>query len=306
MAGAIISTSNHPKALWPGIAKIFGREYNQYALEYPELFDKVSSDKSYEERFESIGFGLAQVKSQGAAVRYDADQQGYLRRTPNVTMALGFIVTMEEIADNQYAELARARAAGLARSMRITKETLGALVYDRSSNASFTGGDGQPLLSTAHPTPSGNQSNELAVAADLSEASLEDLLIQIADAKDARGLRIGLKGRKMVIAKENQFVAERIMASTLQNDTANNAVNALRSKGMLPEGYCVNHYLEDTNAFYIRTDLAQGSGLLYQERQALAFTRDKDFDTENAKAKSVERYNFDWADWRGLFGSEGA
>jgi hypothetical protein len=306
MAGAIISTSNHPKALWPGIAKWFGREYNQYPLEYTQLFDKVSSDKAYEERSESIGFGLAQKKSQGAAVRYDADQEGYLRRTPNVTMALGYIITMEELADNQYVELSRARSAGLARSMRITKETLGALVYDRSTNASFTGGDGVSLLSTAHPTPSGNQSNRLAVAADLSEASLEDLLIQIADAKDARGLRIGLKGRKLIISKENMFVAERIMASTLQNDTANNAVNALRSKGMLPDGYFVNHYLEDTNAFYIRTDISSGSGLLYQERQALAFTRDKDFDTENAKAKAVERYNFDWADWRGLFGSEGA
>lgn len=306
MAGAIISTSNHPKALWPGIAKWFGREYNQYPLEYTGLFDKVSSDKSYEERAESIGFGLAQIKSQGASVRYDADQQGYLRRTPNVTMALGYIITMEEIADNQYAELSRARAAGLARSMRITKETLGALVYDRSSNASFVGGDGAPLLSTAHPTPHGNQSNELATPADLSEASLEDLLIQIADAKNARNLRIALKGRKLIIAKENQFVAERIMASTLQNDTANNAVNALRSTGMLPEGYMVNHYLEDTNAFYVRTDLPQGSGLIYQERMALAFTRDKDFDTENAKAKAVERYAFDWADWRGLYGSEGA
>ena len=190
--------------------------------------------------------------------------------------------------------------------MRITKETLGALVYDRSSNASFTGGDNKPLLAPDHPTPSGNQSNELATPADLSEASLEDLLIQMADAKDARNLRIGLKGRKLIIAKENMFVAERIMASTLQNDTANNAVNALRTSGMLPEGYFVNHYLEDTNAFYVRTDLAQGSGLLYQERMALAFTRDKDFDTENAKAKAVERYAFDWADWRGLYGSEGA
>jgi len=306
MAGAIISTSNHPKALWPGIAKWFGREYNQYPLEYPELFDKVSSDKAYEERVESIGFGLAQIKSQGAAVRYDADQEGYLRRTSNVTMALGYIVTMEELADNQYVELSRARAGGLARSMRITKETLGALVYDRATNGSYVGGDGVTLLNTAHPTSSGNQSNKLGTPADLSEASLEDSLIQIADAKDNRGLRIGLKGRKLIISKENMFVAERIMASTLQNDTANNAVNAVRSKGMLPEGYFVNHYFEDTNGWYIRTDLAQGSGLIYQERMALAFTRDKDFDTENAKAKAVERYAFDWSDWRGLFGSEGA
>ena len=306
MAGSIISTSNHPKALWPGVAKWFGVQYNQYPLQCKDLFDTVRSDKSYEERVESIGMGLAQVKPQGGAVRYDADQQGYERKTANVTMALGYIVTMEELADNQYLEQSRSRAARLARSMRITKEINGALVYDRSTSGSYLGGDGVSLLSTAHPTPTGNQSNTLAVAADLSEVALEDLLVQIGNAKDAAGLRIALKGQKLIIANGNQFNAERIMKSNLQNDTANNATNAMRSMGVLPGGYVVNNYLEDTDAFYIRTDIPDGTGMLYQERMKLAFTRDKDFDTENAKAKAVERYKFDWADWRGVFGTEGA
>jgi hypothetical protein len=305
MSGSIISTANHPKALWPGIKKWFSLQYESHPLEYVNLFDKCTSDKSYEERVQSIGFGLAQVKSQGASVRYDADQEGYLRRTPNVTMALGYIVTMEELADNQYAELARSRAAKLARSMRVTKETLGAQIYD-AAFTTFLGGDGVAFLSGSHPTPSGNQSNVLATPADLSEASLEDLLIQIGDAKDPRGLRIGLRGQRLVIANGNQFVAERIMKSNLQNDTANNAINAIRSMGLLPQGYSVNHYLEEKDQFYIRTDVPTETGLIYQERMALAFTRDKDFDTENAKAKAVERYKFDGVDWRSLFGSAGS
>lgn len=304
---AVISTSNHPKALWPGIKKWFHTQYERHPLECMELFETVSSDKAYEERVQSVGYGYAQEKAQGAAFAYDVDQQGYVQRSRNVTYALGYAVTMEELADNQYAELAQARAGRLADSFRQTKEVNGANIFNRGFNPSYAGGDGVELFSTAHPTMyDGNQSNELSVGADLSEASLEDLLIQIGQAKDDRGFQIKLMPRKLVVPVGESFNAERILKSTLQNDTANNATNALRSKGVLPEGYVVNHYLTDTDAFFILNDVPSGTGLIFQERMALEFERDNDFNTKNALASAVERYKFDFVDWRAAYASAGA
>ncbi len=303
---AVISTSNHPKALWPGIKKWFHTQYERHPLECMELFETVSSDKAYEERVQSVGYGYAQEKAQGAAFAYDVDQQGYVQRSRNVTYALGYAVTMEELADNQYAELAQARAGRLADSFRQTKEVNGANIFNRGFNSSYVGGDGVELFSTLHPTMyDGNQSNELATPADLSEASLEDLLIQIGNAKDDRGFQIKLMPRKLVIPVAESFNAERILKSTLQNDTANNATNALRSKGMLPEGYVVP-LPHDTDAFFILNDVPSGTGLIFQERMALEFERDNDFNTKNALASAVERYKFDFVDWRAAYASAGA
>lgn len=304
---SVISTGNHPKALWPGIKKWFHLQYDRHPLECMSIFETVSSDKSYEERVQSVGYGYAAEKAQGSAISYDVDQQGYVARSRNITYALGYAVTMEELADNQYAELAQARSGRLANSFRETKEVNGANIFNRGFNPSYTGGDGKELFSELHPTMhAGNQSNELSVGADLSEASLEDLLIQIGDAKDDNGFQIKLRPRKLIVPVNECFNAERILKSTLQNDTANNATNAIRSMGVLTEGYEVNHYLTDTDAFFILNDVPSGTGLIYQERMPLEFDKDNDFNTKNALASACERYVFDWVDWRSAFASAGA
>lgn len=300
----IITTGNHPKALWPGVNAWFGAKYKEHPMECTMVFDRSTSRKAYEEDVEQTSFGLAPVKAQGAGVQYDSHSQGSTVRYTHVAYALGYIVTKEELDDNLYAEVSMKRAASLAFSMRQTKETVGANVFNRAFNSSYTGGDGKELLATDHPTLDGTQSNELAVAADLSEASLEDLFIQIMNAKNSRGLKISLMPRKLIVNPSNAFEAERIVKSNLQNDTANNATNAIRSMGMLPEGVMVYHYLTDTDAWFVKTNAPEG--LKHFERTAIQFTRDNDFDTENAKAKAYERYIFGWSDWRALYGSAGA
>jgi hypothetical protein len=302
MAGPI-TTGNHPKALWPGVKAWWGREYDSHGAEYKDLFEWRGSDKAYEETVEVTGFGLAPVKPEGASTTYDSETQGVVNRATHVAVSLGYIVTREELADSQYEVVSRRRAQANAFSMHTTKETLAANVYNRAfSGATF--GDGVEILSTAHPTLSGNQSNELATAADLSEASLEDLLIQIMQAKNSRGHQIKLMPRCLIVPPSLHFEASRILSSTLQNDTANNAINVLRSSGALPEGVKVNHYLSDTDAFFIRTNCPEG--MVAYQREGLEFSQDNDFDTDNAKAKSYERYSFTIGDWRGLYGSPGA
>ena len=299
-----ITTGNHPKALWPGIKAWFGKAYDEHPLEYPMIFDKDSSDKAYEERVETTGFGLAPVKAQGASVSYATDLQGYLSRLTNVTYALGYIVTMEELADNLYEAVSKSRAKSLAFSMRQTKETVGANVINRCTNASYLGGDGVVLLSASHPTRTGNQSNILSPAADISESALEDLCIQVMGAQNNMGLAINMMPQKLLVPRQSWFEANRILKSALQNDTANNATNVLKATNAFPGGIVMNHFLTDTDAWFILTNCPEG--LIYQERKSLAFTQDNDFDTENAKAKAVERYVFGWADWRAIFGSIGA
>lgn len=301
---AVITTGSHPKSLWPGVKKFFGKTYAEKPLVCEMVFDEVASTKAYEEYVEETGFGLAPIKAEGAGVSYDTDAQGYTSRITNVTYALGAKITQEAIEDNQYESVARKKSAKLARSMRQTKENVFANVFNRGFTAAYAGGDGKELFATDHPTLSGNQANELSVGADLSEASLEDLLTLIRGAKDSRGLRIQLKGQKLIVPPELEFEATRILSSVNQSGTANNDINAMRELGMLPGGVVVWDYLTDADAFFVKTDAPDG--LIRQQRRALSLSQDNDFDTSNACMKADERYAAGWSDWRGCFASPGA
>jgi len=303
MAG-VIGTGNHPAALWPGVNAFWGRMYKEHTTQYTEIFDVKSSGKAYEEDVEVTGFALAPVKAEGSAVSYDSETQGPTSRYTHVPYALGFIVTHEEIQDNLYEVVGKRRAGALAFSMRQTKENVGANVLNRAFNSSFTGGDGVELLSTAHPTLDGTQSNELATAADFSEAALEDLLIQINNAKNSRGLRISIQAQKLIVPPALMFDVQRVLKSELRVSTADNDINAVRSMGLLPGGFTVNNYLTDTDAWFLKTNVM--NGLCCFNREKIGFGRDNDFDTMNAKAKAYERYSVGWTDWRGCYGSPGA
>jgi hypothetical protein len=279
-------------------------EYDQFPTEYPDIFDMKSSDMAYEEDVETTGFGLARVKAEGAAVEYDTHSQGFTKRYTHVAYALGYIVTREELDDNQYKSRSFKRGKALSFSFRTTKEIVGANVLNRGFTSAYAGGDGKELFATDHPTLAGNQSNELAIPADLSEAALEDLIIQIMQAKNSRGLQIAIRPRCLIVPPALSFTAERILKSTLQNDTADNAINAVRSMGVMPEGAKVNHYLSSDSAWFIKTNAPDG--LMGFQRKAFEFTQDNDFDTMNAKAKGYERYTFGWTDFRGAYGSAGA
>lgn len=303
MAGGVITTGSHPKALWPGVKGWFGRAYDEYEPEYRDLVDEETSDKNYEEEVESTGFGLAGVKPQGRGFTYDTDQQGYTSRYTHLMYASGYIVTEEELEDNLYTEVSKRRAPDLAWSLRQTKENVVAAIYNRAFNSAFVGGDGVSLVHPSHPTLFGNQSNILANAADLSEAALEDMIIQIGDARNARGMVIKLRAESLHVRFNQEFEAIRILKSVLQNDTALNAVNALRQSGALPKGVKVNHYFTSDSAVFMRTNIKRGLKIF--QRRAVKFERDNDFDTSNAKAKATERYVPGWSDWRGLFASVG-
>lgn len=298
-----ITTGTHPKALWPGVKAFFGKAYAEKPTVYSQVFKSMTSDKAYEEVVEETGFGLAPVKSEGSAVSYDTDAQGPTTRFTNVTYGIGAIITREAIEDNQYESVAQRKAAKLARSMRQTKENVHANVLNRAFTAAYAGGDGKELIATDHPTVNGTQSNEIATNADLSEASLEDLLIQIRQAKDSRGLRIQLQGQKLVVPAALSFEATRIVSSVNQSGTANNDINAMKAMGMLPGGVCIWDYLSDDDAFFILTDAPEG--LMTFQRRGLALSQDNDFDNENAKMKSTERYATGWGDWRGIYASGG-
>ncbi len=297
---AIIATGNHPKALWPGVHAWFGAVYDKHEQEFPLLFDVKNSSKNYEEDVEHSSFGLAPIKPEGQATSYDQHQQGFTKRYIHVAYALGYVVTREELADNQYSEVSMGRAQSLAFSMAQTRENVGANVYNRCVTAGYTGGDGVVLLSASHPTISGNQSNILSTGAALSEAALEDLCIQVMNASNSRGLKISLRPTRLVVSTANAFEAERILRSTLQNDTANNAVNALRSTGAVPT-FSVSHYLTNANFWFLRTNAP--NGMCWMDREAVTFTKDTDCDTDNAKAKAYMRFSAGWTDWRGLYGS---
>src|SRR3990167_11530088 len=299
-----INTGSHPKALWPGINAWFGASYGEHPTEYTEIFKVETSEKNYEEDVMVTGFGLAPVKSEGTAYSYDSESQGFTKRYKHVPYGLGYIVTREELADNLYEKVSKQHSKRLAFSMRQTRETVGANILNRAFNSSYTGGDSVELLSTAHTTLSGSQANELSVAADLSEASLEDLLIIISDAKNDRGLKIALRGMKLIVPTAELFEACRILNSTLRVGSANNDVNAIKNLGLLPEGYVVNHYLTDTDAWFVKTDAP--NGLMWFDREAVEFKQDNDQDTDNAKAKSYMRFSTGWTDWRGMYGSPGS
>lgn len=301
----VITTGNHPKALWPGVKAWFGAAYGNHATEYTDLFAVETSDKNYEEDVQLTGFGMAPVKTQGAGVAYTSHSQGWEKRYVHVVYGLGYIVTREEMEDNLYEKVSRSRAEALAFSMRQTKENVHANVVNRAFNTSYLGGDGKALCVSDHPTKAaGNVSNVLSVAADLSEASIEDMIIQIMGATDDMGMQINLMPKGLFVARQNWFEANRILKSVLQADTANNALNVLKATNALPGGIKVNHYFSDADAWFVTTNAPRG--LISYKRRGLEFTKDNDFDTENAKAKATERYSCGWTDWRCIFGSAGA
>lgn len=299
-----ITTGSHPKSLWPGVKAFFGANYDEHSMEYTQVFDSEGSDKSFEERVHHVGLGLAPVKDQGASISFEDTAQGYVSRISNITYALGAVVTREAIEDGQYESIAMRLARYIAFSIRQTLENVGANVLNRAFNSSYTGGDGLELCSTLHVTADGTQSNELAVAADLSEGSLEDLMVQIMTATDTKGMKISLIGQKLVVPPQLTFEATRILESVGRVNSANNDINALRNLGMLPGGVVVNHYLTDADAWFVKTNAPEG--LICQDRRSVEFAKDNDFDTENAKMKGSVRKGFGWADWRGIYGSPGA
>ena len=305
MAG-IIMTSSHPKALWPGVKGWFGRTYNEHQVEYTDLVDTMTSDKQYEEFVQITPFGLVPEKTQGAPVQYDSEVQGPVTRVTHVLYALGYVTTYEEIKNNLYAEVSQTRAGALANAFRQTKERIVAGMYNNAFNSSYAGADGVALISSSHPnTSGGTYSNRSSVDAALSEAALEDLLVQIMGALDDRGNLINLMPRSMHVPPALWFEANRILKSVYQTRSANNDINVISATSALPMGVKMNHYFTSSTAWFVRTDVQKG--LYYVEREGVVFDKDNDFDTMNAKAKGHEWYSVAWADGgRALFGSAGA
>jgi len=300
-----ISRANLAKELEPGLNALFGMEYGRYEGQHAEIFDSESSDRAFEEEVMLSGFGAAPVKAEGSGVSFDDAQEAYTARYNHETVAMAFSITEEAIEDNLYDRLASRYTRALARSMAHTKQVKAASVLNNAFNAAFAGGDTKELCATNHPlTNGGTFANEPAVAADLNETSLEDALISIAGFTDERGLIIALKGMKLIIPRQLQFVAERLLVSNLRVGTADNDINAIKSSGLLPEGYVVNDYLTDSDAFFIKTDAP--NGFKHFERMALSTGMDPDFDTGNMRFKARERYSFGFSDPRAVFGSPGA
>ena len=297
-----MNRASFAKMLEPGLNTLFGLEYDSYPAEYEAVFASNTSQKAFEEDVLLAGFGSAPTKSEGSAISYDDAGQQWTARYQHETVALAFSITEEAEEDGQYGSIASRYTKALARSMASTKEIKAANVLNNSTTS--TGGDGVTLLSTAHPTQNGNQSNTLATAADLSETSLEAILIQIADMKDERGLRIAAQGTKLVIPTAYTFVAERLLESQLRVGTADNDINAIKSGGYLPGGYHVMRRLTDADAFYVITDVPDGLKMF--QRSPMRKGMEGDFETGNVRYKVRERYSFGATDWRGIFGSEGA
>lgn len=299
-----INSGSFAKALWPGINAWYGKAYGDYPVEYTKLFETSKSTKQFEEDVGISSFGLAVQKAEGAPITYDSERQSFITRYTHVVYALGFIITREIMEDDQYDVVGQRKAQGLARSLRQTKEIVGANVYNRAFTAGFVGGDGVTLLNAAHPNfAGGTQSNVLATAADLSEAALEQAAIDIAGWTDDRGLLIAVRPKALIIPRQLMFEAKRILYTDGRVGTDNNDLNAIKTMGLIPE-VVTNHYLTDTDAWFIRTDVA--NGMKHFERRADSFDMDNEFDTENAKFKATSRYSFGWTDWRGLYGTSGA
>ena len=299
-----ISRAQLVKELEPGLNALFGLEYRQYADETKEIFDTESSDRAFEEEVMLSGFGNAAVKPEGQGIQFDDAQETFTARYTNETIALAFAITEEAIEDNLYDRLASRYTKALARSMASTKNIKGAAVLNNAFTAAFAGGDGVSLINVAHPTLAGTFANRLATNADLNETSLEQSLIDIAAFTDERGLKVAARGMKLVIPSNLQFTADRLMNTQGRVGTADNDINAIKNMGMIPEGYTVNHYLTDTDAFFIKTDVP--NGLKHFNRSPIKTTMEGDFDTGNVRYKARERYVFGVSDPRGIFGSQGA
>lgn len=293
------------KELVPGLNALFGLEYKRYPDEHKEIFDSETSEKAFEEEVKLAGFGQAPTKNEGSAINYDQGQEAWVARYQHNTVALGFAITEEAIEDQLYDSLSARYTKALARAMAYSKQVTGANVINNGFSASYVGGDAVALFSTAHPLVSGaNIANTPATGVDLNETSLEAAVIAIAAWTDERGLLIAAKPVKMVIPTAYMFVAERLLKTPGRVNTANNDLNAIRNLGSVPQGYTVNHFLTDTNAWFLKTDVP--NGLKYFERVALKTAMEGDFDTGNVRYKARERYSFGWSDPLGIYGSPGS
>ena len=302
-----ISRAQLLKELLPGLNALFGLEYKRYGEEHKEIYETEKSERSFEEETKLSGFSAAPVKNEGSAIAYDNAQEAFTARYNHETIALGFSVTEEAIEDNLYDSLSARYTKALARAMAYTKQVKAASILNNgfTNSAQYYGGDGVPLFSTQHPLVSGGtNSNTFSTPADLNETSLEAAVIQIAAWTDERGLLIAAMPRKLVIPPALQFVATRLLETNLRVGTNDNDINALKNNGSIPEGYAINHYLTDTNAWFLTTDVP--NGMKHFERMPLANSMDGDFDTGNVRYKSRERYSFGWSDPLGMFGSSGA
>lgn len=301
-----ISRAQLAKELEPGLNALFGMEYGRYENQHSEIYTTESSDRAFEEEVMLSGFGAAPTKGEGLAVTFDEANEAYTARYNHETVAMAFALTEEAVEDNLYDRLGSRYTRALARSMAHTKQVKAASVLNNAfTGGQFAGGDGVALCSTSHPLTSGSTfSNTPDTSADLNETSLEDALINIAGFVDERGLKIALRGTKLIIPRQLQFVAERLMVSNLRVGTADNDLNAIKSMGMLPEGYVVNDFLTDPDAFFIKTDAPRG--FVHFERTPLSTGMEGDFDTGNMRFKARERYAFGYSDARCVFGSPGA
>lgn len=295
------------KELEPGLNKVFGEEYKNYDMEHKEIFSMENSKRAFEEEVLFVGFDVAPTKNEGEAITYDEASESWVARYNHVTIALAFALTEEAMEDNLYVPLATRLTKELARSMAQTKQIRGANVLNNAFSSSYTGGDGKELLATDHPLwTGGTLSNEPSTASDLSEAALEQALIDIAGFTDDRGKRIAAQGKKLIIPRQLEFVACRLLspAATMRVGTADNDINAIVNKGYLPGGYVVNHFLTDTDAWFITTDVP--NGLKMFNRVNMQRGMEGDFETGNVRYKARERYSFGWSDFRGMYGSPGS
>jgi len=303
-----ISRAQLAKELEPGLNSLFGLSYDEYDREYEEIFSVEDSNRAFEEEVLISGFGSAPTKSEGQGVSFDNASESYSARYTHDTVALAFALTEEAIEDNLYDSLGKRYTKALAKSMANTKEVKGADILNNAFSSSHTGGDGVSLINTAHPlSGGGTAANSASSMADLNETSLEDALIDISDFTDDRGLTISVQASKMIVPSELVFVAERILNSNLRTGTSDNDLNAVKSTGVLPGGYSVNHYLTDPDAFFILTSVTdQGDGLKMFQRSGMETSMEPDFATGNIRYKARERYSFGFSDWRGIYGSQGA
>ena len=300
-----ISRAQLLKELLPGLNALFGLEYAKYGEEHKEIYETESSERSFEEETKLSGFSAAPVKNEGSAIAYDNGQEAWTARYTHETIAMGFSLTEEAIEDNLYDSLSARYTKALARSMAYTKQVKAAAVLNNGFSSSYAGGDGQPLFSNAHPLVSGGtNSNIPTTAADLNETSLEAAVIQISLWTDERSLLIAAKPRKLIVPPALQFVATRLLETELRVGTNDNDINALKNNGSIPEGFTINHFLTDTNAWFLTTDVP--NGMKHFERTPLQQSMDGDFDTGNVRYKARERYSFGWSDPLGMYGSQGA
>jgi hypothetical protein len=302
-----ISRAQLLKELLPGLNALFGLEYARYGEEHKEIYETETSERSFEEETKLSGFSAAPVKNEGQAIAYDNAQEAWTTRYNHETIALGFSITEEAVEDNLYDSLSARYTKGLARAMAYTKQVKAAAVINNgfTNSSAYYGGDGVPLFSTAHPLVSGGtNSNRPTVGADLNETSLEAAVIQIAAWTDERGLLIAAKPKKLIVPPALQFVATRLLETSLRVGTADNDINALKNNGSIPEGYTINHFLTDSNGWYLTTDVP--NGMKHFVRTPLQNGMDGDFDTGNVRYKSRERYSFGWSDPLGVFGSPGS